>query len=85
MRLGAGVSRQCLPSDEKKVRTACSEWADGELVGAHIAYQHEILCTNDRARTAGTSIFDLANRAWLTNEFGVVFKTLDELIAEITK
>jgi hypothetical protein len=72
------------PSDEKKVRTACAEWADGELVGAHIAYQHDILCTNDRARTAGTSIFDLTNRAWLTTHFGVVFKTLDELIAEIT-
>lgn len=72
------------PSDEKKVRTACAEWADGELVGAHIAYQHDILCTNDRARTAGTSIFDLANRAWLTTHFGVVFRTLDELVAEIT-
>jgi hypothetical protein len=71
-------------ADEKRLRKACAEWADGELVGAHIAYRNDILCTNDRAKGAGTSIFDPTNRAWLAAEYGVVFKTLHELVAEIT-
>jgi hypothetical protein len=73
------------PNDEKRFRKACAEWADGELVCAHIAYQHDILCTNDRAQSAGTSIFDTANRAWLTAHYGVVFKTIDELMTELAQ
>lgn len=70
---------------EKKFSKACAEWADGELVAAHIAYQHDILCTNDRAQAAGTSIFDARNRTWLNAQYGVVFKNFDELIAEIAR
>jgi hypothetical protein len=70
------------PADDKKFFMACAEWADAELVAAHIAHKHDILCTNDRARSAGTSVFDAANRGWLTAQFGVVFKTVDELIAD---
>jgi hypothetical protein len=66
--------------NEKMFAKACAEWADGELVASHIAYQHDILCTNDQARAAGASIFDSANRAWLTAQFGVRFVTLDELL-----
>jgi len=73
------------PGDEKKFRKACAEWADAELVGAHVAYQHDVLCTNDRARNAGGSIFNLRHRGWLTRHFGVIFKTVDELRAELTK
>lgn len=67
--------------DEKKLIKACAEWADGELVAAHVAYGHDILCTNDRAREAGISIFDAANRSWLTSDFSVKFMTVDELAA----
>jgi hypothetical protein len=70
-------------ADEKRLRKACAEWADGELVSAHIAYLNDILCTNDRARGAGKSIFDPPNRAWLAADYGVIFKTLHELVAEI--
>ncbi|MDB5411085.1 MAG: hypothetical protein JWL84_5997 [Rhodospirillales bacterium] len=69
----------------KKLSKACAEWADGELVGAHIAYQNDVLCTNDRARGAGTSIFNATNRSWLTAEFGVRFMTTDELAAKIAE
>jgi hypothetical protein len=69
--------------NEKLFRKACAEWADGELVAAHIAYQNDILCTNDRARSAGASIFDSTNRAWLTAEFGVRFATFEELVEKI--
>jgi hypothetical protein len=33
------------PADEKQLTKACAEWADGELVAAHIGYQNDILCT----------------------------------------
>lgn len=65
--------------DEKVLRKACAEWADAELVAAHIGYGNDILCTDDRARSAGVSIFDPTNRAWLISEFGVNFATLREL------
>jgi len=68
----------------KKLASACAEWADGELAASHIAYRNDILCTNDRAGNAGTSIFDAQNRTWLTNEFDVSFKTVDELLAIAT-
>ncbi|KRQ15551.1 hypothetical protein [Bradyrhizobium manausense] len=66
--------------NEKVFAKACAEWADGELVASHIAYRNDILCTNDLARAAGTSIFDPANRAWRATEFGVQFVTLAELL-----
>jgi hypothetical protein len=71
------------PADQKRLRKACAEWADGELVCAHVAYQNDVLCTNDRAQVARASIFDLENRAWLTVHYGVSFKTIDELMASI--
>ncbi|MDI2078082.1 hypothetical protein ABIF68_011349 [Bradyrhizobium japonicum] len=70
--------------DEKRFRKACAEWADGELVAAHIGYRNDILCTNDQAHAAGRSILDPTNRAWLTAEFGVQFATLDELLGQIS-
>ena len=69
--------------NEKKFRKACAEWADGELVAAHIAYQNDILCTEDHANATGTSIFDPTSRAWLSEEFGVQFATLRELVERV--
>ena len=71
------------PFNEKKFRKACAEWADGELVAAHIAYQNDILCTEDHANATGTSIFDPANRAWLSEDFRVQFATLQELVERV--
>jgi hypothetical protein len=67
----------------RRLSRACAEWADGETVSAHIAYQHDILCTNDRGRNAGQSVFDKENRAWLTETFGVRFVTVEEFAATI--
>jgi hypothetical protein len=68
---------------DERLRNACAEWADGELVGAHIAYRNDVLCTDDFARAAGRSVFDMTNRAWLIAEFGVAFRTLGELVADL--
>ena len=70
--------------NEKMFAKACAEWADGELVASHIGYRNDVLCTNDLARTAGISILDPTNRAWLTAEFGVRFATLEELAKELS-
>jgi hypothetical protein len=69
--------------DEKQLIRACAEWADAELVGAHIAYQNDILCTNDMASRPGRSIFDATSRAWLAADFGITFMTVSELIAAV--
>jgi hypothetical protein len=70
--------------NQKMFAKACAEWADGELVASHIGYRNDVLCTNDLARTAGISILDPTNRAWLTAEFGVRFATLEELAKELS-
>ena len=64
---------------EKAFQKACAEWADGELVAAHIGYRNDVLCTNDRAGATGSSVFDPDNRARLTRECGVQFATTVEL------
>jgi hypothetical protein len=71
------------PQSERRFRNACAEWADGELVAAHIAYRNDIVCTDDHAGGAGTSIFDQGNRSWLGMHYGVAFMTLNELMARL--
>lgn len=68
------------PAEQKQLSKACAEWADGELVAAHIGYQNDVLCTDDLARGAGKSVFDAENRQWLSAHFGVVFSSLDTLM-----
>lgn len=80
--LGGWDAPICSKSEAVRYQKACAEWADGELAAAHIAYRHDILCTNDHARAAGNSIFNASNRAWLASDYGVVFKTLDELMKD---
>jgi hypothetical protein len=80
---GGWNAQASAPHNEKVFHKACAEWADGELVAAHIAYRNDILCTNDQARAAGVSIFDSSNRAWLKSEFGVKFATLEELLGSV--
>jgi hypothetical protein len=66
-------------SEEKAFSKACSEWADGEIVAAHIGYANDILCTDDRAANGRRSIFDAGNRAWLATAYDTRFSTLAEL------
>lgn len=42
----------------KKIATAVAEWADGDLIAAHLAYGNYAICTLDGGKNAGeTSIF----------------------------
>lgn len=72
-------------AEEKKLVRACAEWADGELVAAHVAYGNDLLCTNDRARSAGRSVFDVSYRTWLAATYGIMFLTVEELAAKVSR
>lgn len=74
-----------LAADEKKLIKACAEWADGELAAAHIAYQNDILCTDDFARGTRTSIFNEVNRSWLISEYFITIMTVKALAETISK
>lgn len=63
----------------KRLGRACSEWADAELVAAHVSYGNDLLCTEDYARRAGRSVFDRDQRRWLSNRYGVRFITIGAL------
>ena len=78
--LGGWSTKGISLEDDKKFSKACAEWADGELVIAHICYKNDILCTNDHANSAGQSVFDSDNRRWLEGSYGVRFKSLQELL-----
>ena len=67
------------PAEARRLSAACAEWADAETVSAHIAYQNNALCTDDRGRNAGASVLDEPNRAWLASTYGVRFLTVREL------
>jgi hypothetical protein len=68
---------------EQRLSRACAEWADGETVSAHISYQHDFLCTDDRGRSAGISLFDEGNPRWLSETFGLRFMSTEELAAAV--
>lgn len=84
LNVGGWEVRERSMKEQKALAKACAEWADGELVAAHIAYGHNILCTDDRAVQAGRSIFDAEHRAWLADSLGVVFISLDELTRQLS-
>ena len=52
---------------------AVAEWADGDTAAAHGGHCNDLLCTEDRGRSAGRSVFSDDNRAWLTQRFGFTF------------
>lgn len=65
--------------ERKELARACAEWADAELVAAHVGYGNDLLCTEDRARGAGRSAFATDLRQWLSSQHGVRFVTIAEL------
>jgi hypothetical protein len=65
--------------ETREVARAIAEWADGDSIAAHCGYGNDFFCTGDESRRGHPSILDLANRTWLTTNFGVRFCTLREL------
>ena len=67
-----------------KIADAVGEWADGDTVATHYAYANDILCTEDTAKSAGTSVFDATNRAWLVQHFDFSFASIQTLASVIS-
>lgn len=66
--------------ERNRVIRAVGEWADGDTVAAHYAYEHDYLCSEDFGRSAGgSSIFDRTGREWLTADYGIQFASISEL------
>jgi hypothetical protein len=66
--------------EEKAFARAVAEWADGDSVAAHVAYNNDIFCTEDRGKSSGNaSIFDTSNRQWLELTYGVKFDSVRDL------
>lgn len=58
--------------DEKKAWKAIAEWADADALAAHHDYQHDVFCTRDEGRNAGTnSVLRYERRQWLFDTFGI--------------
>lgn len=66
-------------STKSQISRACAEWADAELVSAHVAYGLDAICTSDRGGRSRNSVFSDANRAWLSEQYSVKFLTPEEL------
>jgi hypothetical protein len=65
-----GLDRPCDAAEKREIDRAFAEWADGDTVAVHIAYQLDVLCTQDRGRSARRSVFNAPHRAWLAQEYG---------------
>jgi hypothetical protein len=73
------------PAERKKINRAIKEWADGDSVAAHYGYKIDLFCSEDFGKNArAASVLDNANRAWLTNKFGILFVTLGQLADMVT-
>jgi hypothetical protein len=70
--------------EEEAFARAVAEWADGDSVAAHVAYNNDIFCTEDRGKSAGgASIFDAGNRQWLEFTYSVKIDTVKELASRL--
>jgi hypothetical protein len=68
----------------RQVERAFAEWADGDSLAAHVAYGIDIFCSADVGKSNATnSVLDPANRAWLSNSYGVRFMTFEDLAATL--
>lgn len=69
---------------ERAVERAFGEWADGDSIAAHIAYGLDVFCSADVGNSnANNSVLNLANRAWLSETYGIHFMTFDDLAASL--
>jgi hypothetical protein len=69
--------------EQREVARAVAEWADADSIAAHYGYGNDVFCTLDSAKAetqrGEPAVFDLDNRAWLTDNFGIQFLTLAQL------
>ena len=65
--------------EDKAISSGIAEWADGDMVAMHIAYGHDYLITNDKAKNAGkTSVLSTGNVNWLKSKYDLEILDIDE-------
>jgi len=66
---------------ESKLLKRFGDWTDADAIATHYAYGNDIFCTNDTAKGAGAgSVMSKNNREKIEDKYGVVFKSLNELL-----
>ena len=74
------VARNIDTIGEKRFGKRFADWADADAIAAHYAYGNDIFCTDDAAGGAGSrSVLSAANRERLMREFGIEFRSLDDV------
>jgi hypothetical protein len=71
-------------TEADKISRALNEWADGDTVAGHFAYENDFLCTEDKGKS-GPSVFDEAHRSWLTAIYGIRIGGVSELAIQLAK
>ncbi len=67
-------------TEDRAIASAVAEWADADMVSAHVAYQNHYICTRDTAKAAGeNSVFSTKNRLWLEKDYDVKFISPEQL------
>lgn len=67
-------------SEDKAIKKAFAEFADGDSIAFHIAYTNQYFCTRDNAGNAGqNSVLSENNRKWLRQDYGVNFISPEDL------
>ncbi|MGA3341714.1 MAG: hypothetical protein ABSD11_14060, partial [Methylocella sp.] len=72
-------------AEQKRIKWAIAEWADGDSIAAHYGYGIDLFCTEDFGKNASeASVLGDESRAWLTQTFGIRFITLGQLAELMT-
>jgi len=73
------------PQDESAVIKAVAEWADGDSIALHYAYNNDYFCTRDQGKSKSPpSVFSSKGRAWALREFGIRCVSPVELVKIVT-
>jgi hypothetical protein len=67
-------------NDQDAIPDAVAEWADGDALAAHYGHQHDVFCSLDRGRCAGSrSFLHNSRREWLRHQFGLQIRCPTEV------
>ena len=66
--------RNAPASEDDNIAKAVAEWADGDSVAAHFAYDNTYFCTKDIGKSSGpNSILAEVNKKWVITKYNVRF------------
>lgn len=70
--------------ERRSVGSAVAEWADGDLIAAHIGEGLDLICTEDMGGGhSNKSVFSVVHRSWLKTKYKCKFMTALELANSI--